>query len=211
MATQFQDSRFNGTWPIVQAATIPGVPYTGSLTISDGRADGHRLRWKTNGGEYTGIGLVIEGRLWMAFGEGEAYGLCVYRQEGGELRGTFTAPSYGGAAGWEKVQGIDALPVEETIYEIEGWQPNNIPYKGQIAFKPYGEMYLLRWVFEGATGNWVGVGMQRYGRLVTAYGAKSDFSWGCGCYEIADDGSLRGEWAIPAYQEAGREIFGMRT
>lgn len=212
MATQFQDPRFNGTWPIVQAATIPGVPYTGSLTIHDGNVDGHRLRWKTNGGEYTGIGLVIDGRLWMAFGEGEAYGLCVYNYNhaAGQLMGTFTAPSYGGAPGWEKVLDIAALPTEESIYKIEGLQPDNVSYKGQIAFKPHGELYLMRWVFEGATGSWVGIGMPRQGRLVTAYGAQSDFSWGCGCYEIQVDGTLRGEWAIPAYPEAGREVFGKR-
>ncbi|MFN8394790.1 MAG: hypothetical protein U0176_08985 [Bacteroidia bacterium] len=211
------------SWPHstkIRGSTVPGpssrrqpspaFPYTGSLTISDGKVDGHRLRWKTNGGEYTGIGLVIDGRLWMAFGEGEAYGLCIYQQGAGRLEGTFTAPSYGGLAGWEHVLDIDSLPTEEAIFKIEGHQPDKVSYTGQIAFKPYGEMYLMRWVFEGATGSWVGVGMQRHGRLVTAYGAQSDFSWGCGCYEVQEDGTLRGEWAIPAYPEAGREVFGMR-
>ncbi len=212
MEKEFYNPAFDGTWPIVKAETIAGQAYTGTIRISAAAHDGHRIDWKTSAGNYDGIGLAIEGRLYLAFGkEDEGYGLAVYSETAAGLEAVFTSQTFKGAVGVEKVPGCTGFAHLNQTYDMQGWQPDKIAYKGKIAFVPHGAVFLATWAFDGERGQLVGVGMLRNEKLVTSYGFRDVYSFGCGCYQLMDDDTLWGEWAIPVYQTTGREAYGQRA
>lgn len=212
MGKHYYNPAYDGTWPIVEAKTIPGIAYTGTMRISPAECDGHRIDWKTSAGDYDGIGLVIDGRMFLAFGkEDEGYGLAVYSEVAEGIEAAFTSQHFKGAIGKETVAGCKGFAHLDQTYDMQGHQPDNINYKGKIAFVGYGELFLATWAFHGTPGQLVGVGMVRHGKLVTSYGFNGVYSFGCGCYELMADGTLRGEWGIPSFQTTGKEIYGKRV
>ncbi|HEX2901480.1 MAG TPA: hypothetical protein VHS96_17325 [Bacteroidia bacterium] len=207
---RYHDPKFDGTWTIRQAANHQGFAYTGTMRIYALPRGGHGIEWNTTAGEYEGIALAIEGQLHVAFGATTSevgYGLAVYAEVNGGIEAIFTGHGLQGAAGRETVPDCPGMDHLNQTYDMQGWQPDKVTYKGKVAFAPYGALFLLTWSFEGTTGQYVGVGMLCNGKLLTGYGVKSDHSFGCGLYTLQADGSLHGEWAIPSYQETALEIY----
>ena len=208
MSKRYHDPRWNAVWPILKGETMTGAAYSGTLKITPGEVDGHVIDWKTSAGRYQGIGLAIEGRLMLAFGMDNGCGLAVYSEAEDGIDAAFTSQAFKGAIGWEKVAGCQGFDHLNQAYRMEGWQPDRISYKGQVAFAEYGPLFLIRWAFDGDPGGLVGVGMVRHGRLITGYGFEQDPRFGCGCYELQADGTLKGEWASPAFPQTAIEYYG---
>ncbi len=200
MNTLYHDPKFDGTWTISTATNHLGQAYTGTMRIFALPRGGHGIQWETTAGEYEGIALAIEGQLYVAFGTEVGYGLAVYAEKNGGIEAIFTGHGFEGAAGRETVPDCPGMTHLNQTYDMKGWQPDNETYKGKVAFAPYGALYLMTWAFEGTTGQYVGVGMLRNGKLLTGYGLKNDSTFGCGLYTLQANGSLQGEWAIPSYQ-----------
>lgn len=208
MSIPFYDPRFDGTRSIAQAVNFQGKPYTGALMIEPGKRGGHHLQWRTNAGDYEGMGLVMDGRMWLAFGRDAGYGLAVYAPAGNGLESVFTGSELKGAIGTERIEDCRDWMLQEKIYEMKGKSPDGGTYHGQWAVKPYGEVFLMSWTFAGSPGQLVGVGMHRHDRLVVGYGHLGDYTFGCGCYELQPDGTMEGHWATPSLQKVGLEVFG---
>ncbi len=212
MGKKYYNPAFDGTWPIVAAATIDGKAYTGTMRIGPAERDGHLIDWKTSAGNYDGIGLVIEGRLFLAFGKkDEGYGLAVYSEVADGIEAVFTSQHFKGAIGIERVAGCKGFDHLDQTYEMQGEQPDDIRYKGKLGFVGYGDLYLATWGFDGTPGQLVGVCMLRHGKLVASYGFRGVYSFGCGCYALMADGTLMGEWGIPTFQTVGKETYGQRS
>jgi hypothetical protein len=212
MGKKYYDPAYDGTWPIMEATTFKGQAYTGTMRISPAAKDGHRIDWKTSAGNYDGIGLVIDGRLLLAFGKAEdGYGLAIYAETAAGIEAVFTSLLLQGEVGIEKVPGCPGFAHLDQMYDMQGQQGKKGSYTGKIAFVPHGELYLATWAFEGTTGQYGGVCMLRHGKLIASYGLKSVYSFGAGCYELQPDGTLRGEWAIPSAETIGREVYGLRA
>ncbi len=208
MGKKYYNPAYDGTWPIQKAETFKGQPYTGMMRISPAERDGHRIDWKTTAGNYDGIGLVIDGRLLLAFGkEDEGYGLAIYSETAAGIEAVFTSQQFKGAVGIEKVPDCKSFAHLDQTYDMQGWQPDNISYKGKIAFVPHGEHFLATWAFDGEQGRLVGVGLLRHNKLIATYGFRDVYSFGSGCYELQPDGTLHGEWAIPSIQTTGQEVY----
>ena len=210
MPRLYHDPKFDGTWTISKAENHLGQAYTGTMRISALPRGGHGIEWQTSAGEYEGIALAIEGQLYVAFGATTSevgYGLAVYSELNGGIEAIFTGYGLEGATGRETVPDCPGMAHLNQTYDMQGWQPGNVRYKGKIAFAPYGKLFLITWGFEGTTGQYVGVGMLRSGKLLTGYGIKSDFTFGCGLYTLQADVGLLGEWAIPSYQQTVFETY----
>lgn len=210
MGKKFYNPAYDGVWPIVSAQTHAGAAYTGTMRIAPAEGDGHRIDWKTSAGNYDGIGLVIDGRLMLAFGnEDDGYGLAIYTEVPAGIEAVFTSQAFKGSVGRETVVGCPGFGQLDRTYDMEGWQPDKIAYKGKVAFVAYGDLFLLTWAFDGERGILQGVGMLRHGKLITSYSIPNVFTFGSGCYELQPDGTLRGEWAIPVYKTTAREVYGV--
>jgi hypothetical protein len=209
MPKLYHQPNYDGAWPIASAATIDGHPYSGVLNISPAPFDGHFLDWKTSVGNYDGVGLVVDGKMFVAFGkEEEGYGLALYSESAEGLQGVFTSRAYKGAVGTELVKGCNSLPPSDGTFLTEGRQPDKVNYTGKIGIATHGMIQLITWGFDNSKGQFVGAGLLRHGRWITGYGYPGVYSFGCGCYELSPEGILTGEWAIPAYQNAtGKEVF----
>jgi hypothetical protein len=207
MGKHYYDPAFDGLHKITQAQTLAGDAYTGTMKIGPNERDGHAIEWKTKAGNYEGVGLAIDGKLWLAFGQEGEFGLAVYSlcEEG--MESVFTGPSFKGAVGQEKVFGCKGFDQLNQTYETEGQQADNVKYKGKIAIAEYGALYLLTWAFYGETGRLNGVGMVRDGKFLTGYSVPGNVVFGCGLYERTPEGGLKGEWAIPTYKESGWEYL----
>ena len=212
MGKSYYNPAFDGIWPIEKATTFKGDAYTGTMRISAAERDGHRIDWKTSAGNYDGIGLVIDGRLMLAFGkEDEGYGLAIYSETSEGIEAVFTSQAFKGAVGVEKVPDCKGFDHLDQTYAMQGRQPDGIRYQGKLALAPYGDLFLMTWAFDGETGQLVGVGMLRHDKLIASYGFREVYSFGAGCYALQPDGTLHGEWAIPSYQTTGQEVYGKRA
>jgi hypothetical protein len=208
MPKNYYDPAFDGIWKIQNAVTHSGKPYDGTMTLSPAEHNGHRIDWKTSAGDYDGMGLVIDGRLHLAFGKAnEGYGLAVYSEREEGIESIFTSQEFKGALGKEIIPDCKSFEHLNATYNMQGKQPDHISYSGKVGFVGYGDLFLITWGFNNTPGELVGVGMVRHGKLITGYGFRNVYTFGCGCYELLPDGAMQGEWAIPSAQKTIKELY----
>jgi hypothetical protein len=210
MAKKYQDDRFNGIWPILDAKNALGQSYTGTMEIYALPKGSHGLRWETSAGEYEGIGMAINGQLYLAFGTTAGYGLAVYTAQEEELIANFTGHGFRGDIGHERILACPGFDHLEDIFALKGWQPDGVSYEGKIAFSAYGEVFLVTWAFEGTTGQYSGVAFVQDEFLLTGYGLPADPTFGCGIYRLEENGCLMSTWATPTSSKLLHEHYGSR-
>ena len=102
----FAGPRFSGVYRVT--GTNPGAeadaePYKGALTIS-ARGDGYEVHWAIANDEFSGVGIVVNDTLCVAYAAGDRVGVVAYRQRSdGSLDGRWT------------IAGSDQLGTEQAI------------------------------------------------------------------------------------------------
>jgi hypothetical protein len=88
-------------------------------------------------------------------------------------------------------------------YAAQGTNPGGKGgYEAKLIIARTGDVYRVEWYFDGQLGA-EGVGLAREGFLSVGY--QMGDGYGVVVYEVAADGALRGEWAIPGNLAAGTE------
>ncbi|NIT36830.1 MAG: hypothetical protein GTN49_10090 [candidate division Zixibacteria bacterium] len=75
------------------------------------------------------------------------------------------------------------------------------PYSCKVEIKKTGDVYKIRWYFEGY--DYGGVGVIKNGLLCVGYAA--DVGYGVAIYKIEGDGRLDGVFGLPGFKEKGTE------
>jgi hypothetical protein len=186
-------------------STAGGKAYEGDVAI---QPLGHvkAVLWRLNTGDaYKGIGLEAGAVFGVAYSSSSAFGLVVYRVDGGRLEGRWSlAAENGKGVGREVLQGPAGLNGSYVI--SEGENPDGTPYKGRVEIKPTGKTYTLRWFTPQAAD--IGTGILVDGILVVAYGRGPGF--GVVAYQ-RDGDHLHGQWSGALGKDLGSENLTPQT
>lgn len=100
MTTSYTASAQEGAWKIEKAQLPNGKPYEGALSISK-IVNTYDVDWKTSAGNYSGIGLLVNGKLFVGYGINSAYGIVVYQASPAQqrLQGVWTTSKLNGKTG----------------------------------------------------------------------------------------------------------------
>jgi hypothetical protein len=89
-------------------------------------------------------------------------------------------------------------------YNARGTNPGGEGgYEAKLILARTGDVYRVEWYFDGQLGA-QGVGLAGEGSLSVGY--RMGDGYGVVVYEVGDDGTLRGQWAIPGTLAAGTEV-----
>jgi hypothetical protein len=97
-----------------------------------------------------------------------------------------------------------ATPADDVAgdYAAFGMDPHTRqPYGCKVEIKKTGDVYKIRWYFEGY--DYGGVGVIKNGLLCVGYAA--DVGYGVAIYKIEADGRLDGVFGVPGFKEKGTE------
>ncbi|QDK82775.1 hypothetical protein EXU85_30870 [Spirosoma sp. KCTC 42546] len=185
----------DGTWRIEQAQLPDGKSYNGSLTISRvGQSFG--VNWATTAGNYSGLGLLADGKLFVGYGLNSGYGIVVYKTNTATQRieGVWTASGLNGATGTETLTGRDGN------YDLIGTNPDGRIYRGKLSLLKTGDTFQAQW--QVANSVYSGVGFMSGDYLVIGYGLGQAF----GTVEYVMTGNkARGRWAMGGGSQFGIE------
>ncbi|MVM33082.1 hypothetical protein GO755_23780 [Spirosoma sp. HMF4905] len=185
----------DGTWRIEKAQLPDGKSYNGSLNISRvGQSFG--VDWKTTAGNYSGLGLMADGKLFVGYGLNSGYGIVVYKTNTAAQRieGVWTASGLDGATGTETLTGRDGN------YDLVGTNPDGRPYRGKLTLQKTGDTFQAQW--QVGNGVYNGVGFMSGDYLVIGYGPGQAF----GTVEYVMTGNrARGRWAMGGGSQFGVE------
>lgn len=161
----------------------------GTVDISPAPSGGERryeARWETPAGKYPGIGLVRDGRLTMAWGEG-VRGVMVLRRDGGGWSGDWTTRSRtDGRLGLEAWAG-EALEGER---ELTGTRPDGAAYRGKVNVIKRGELYALSWSVGSEQTTGVGLPLDA-DHVAIAFGP-GDANYGAISFDLAGGDAIEG-------------------
>jgi hypothetical protein len=175
-----------------------GNPYSGTVTLKkDGPVYG--INWELGkGGDYTGT-AILDNVLAGAYGDGQPYGLAVYRINGGTLSGQWVAGGKNNP-GTEVLQGAKEL---EGAYQITSAKsPEGKPYGGTVTITKNGEAYTVDWTLPEERHR--GVGIRHGDFLVVGWGQGAGY--GAVVYDAAN-GRLTGQWTSAAGGPLGAETL----
>lgn len=185
----------DGTWRIEQAQLPDGKSYNGALTISRiGQSFG--VDWTTTAGNYSGLGLLADGKLFVGYGLNNGYGIVVYKTNKATQRieGVWTASGLDGATGTETLTGRDGN------YDLVGTNPDGRTYRGKLSLQKTGDTFQAQWQVANSVYN--GVGFMSGDYLVIGYGPGQAF----GTVEYVMTGNkARGRWAMGGGSQFGIE------
>ncbi|GAB4029890.1 hypothetical protein GCM10028809_21650 [Spirosoma gilvum] len=185
----------DGAWRIEQAKLPNGNSYTGSLTISQA-GQVFDVNWKTTAGNYNGLGLMADGKLFVGYGLGGGCGIAVYKVDKAtqKLEGAWTASGMNGATGTETLTGRDGL------FDVVGTNPDGGVYRGKLTLQKTGDTFQAQWQVANQTYN--GVGFISGDYVVIGYGPGQAF--GTVEYVLAGN-KARGRWAMGGGSQFGIE------
>ena len=185
-----------GNWSIANGQLPNGKTYTGNVNITQAQS-AYRLDWKTAAGNYSGVGLLVNGNLFAGYGLGDAgYGVVVYRASAKEntLEGLWTGSGMNGVTGIEYITGGNGQ------YQVSGQMPNGQSYSGTLSLQKTGDTFQAQWAIGNTIYN--GVGMLSGDLLVIGYG----YGQGFGVVEYAfNRNQANGRWAMGGGQSLGIE------
>lgn len=195
MITIFNTEAQEGAWKIEKAQLPNGNPYEGTLTISK-IGNAYDVDWKTSAGNYSGIGLLVNGKLLVGYGINSAYGIVVYRANPAQqrLEGIWTTSKLNGKTGTELLIGKNGQ------YDVEGKNVDGSPYRGKLMMQKTGDTFQVQWTVAGQTYN--GVGFMSGDLLVIGYGFGQAF--GTVEYHIIGN-KAKGRWAMGGGSQLGIE------
>ncbi len=198
-----------GTYTIAEAALPDGTSYSGELAIERMSSQYTEELWslerRVAGRDepLRGVGTVIEGFFFVAYGTGDDYGLSVFlpiaegdwkewMQGEDNVQGMWFNAA--GAFGQEGLRG--SVDPYQGSYRVHGHtkvgeRPSGF-YDGTLEVTPEGEVLRLAWKWKYADGTESevsGIGMEVPGLLLGAWGPAGDSA--VGAYTIESD-RLRG-------------------
>lgn len=195
MTTSYTASAQEGAWKIEKAQLPNGKPYEGALSISK-IGNTYDVDWKTSAGNYSGIGLLVNGKLFVGYGINSAYGIVVYQASPAQqrLQGVWTTSKLNGKTGTEIIVGKNGQ------YDVEGKNADGTPYRGKLMMQKTGDTFQAQWTIAGQTYN--GVGFMSGDMLVIGYG----FGQAFGTVEYLIIGNkAKGRWAMGGGSQLGTE------
>ncbi|MVM39291.1 hypothetical protein GO730_19865 [Spirosoma sp. HMF3257] len=190
----------DGNWRIEKAQLPDGKSYDGTLTISR-IGQSFSVDWKTTAGNYRGLGLMADGKLFVGYGLNGGYGIVVYKMNTASQRieGIWTASGLDGATGTESLTGRDGN------YDLVGTNPDGRPYRGKLTLQKTGDTFQAQWQVANQVYNGVGFMTRSPGGgdyLVIAYGPGQAF----GVVEYVMAGNkASGRWAMGGGSQFGIE------
>lgn len=161
------------------------------------------VTWHTSIGDYQGLALVVDGRLYASWGAGPGFGLAVYTLEDDRLAGEWVLWRDRREPGveWATPQGRVRRGLHGT-WEVDGHAPGepSSTYRALLTIERVGRTYLLTW----DTGDSVyqGVGVRHGDTLVVGWAY--DAPGGLVAYALRGE-ELHGRWAIAGDRRRGRE------
>ncbi|GAB4053630.1 hypothetical protein [Spirosoma litoris] len=185
----------DGNWRIEKAQLPNGKFYDGTLNITRvGQSYG--VNWQTTAGNYSGLGLLADGKLFVGYGLNGGYGIVVYKTNSANQRieGVWTASGLDGATGTETLTGRDGN------YDLVGTNPDGRPYRGKLTLQKTGDTFQAQW--QVGNGVYNGVGFMSGNYLVIGYGPGQAF--GTVEYVLAGN-KARGRWAMGGGSQFGIE------
>ncbi|GAB3951262.1 hypothetical protein GCM10028805_31020 [Spirosoma harenae] len=185
----------DGVWRIEHAELPDGKSYNGSLTINR-LGKSYDVNWRTTAGNYNGLGLFVDGKLFVGYGVSGGYGIVIYKTNtaGRQIEGVWTASGMNGAMGTE------ILTEREGLYEVSGTNPDGGVYRGTLTLQKTGDTFQAQWQVANQTIN--GVGFMSGDYMVIGYGPGQSF----GTVEYAMAGNkARGRWAMGGGSQFGIE------
>ncbi|GAB3690926.1 hypothetical protein GCM10027592_08570 [Spirosoma flavus] len=185
----------NETWKIETAQLPNGGSYDGTVRIAK-TGNTFNLDWKTTAGNYSGVGVMLNGKLFAGYGINSAYGVAVYKvnANGNQLEGVWTASQFNGQTGTETLTG------QGGQYDVTGTNPDGGAYRGKLMMQKTGRTVQVQWNVANQTYN--GVGFQSGDYLVIGYGFGQAF--GVVEYAMRND-RANGRWAMGGGTDLGAE------
>lgn len=187
-----------GLWKIEKGMLPNGSTYTGTINVSQIK-NTYKLDWKTSTGNYSGVGILADGKIFAGYGlDKGAYGIVVYKSnsEKKNFEGVWTTNQLGGSMGTETLLATS----EKGLFEVIGKNADNSVYKGQLAMNKTGDCYQVQWKVANSTYN--GVAFTSGDYLVIGFGFGQQF----GLVEyLIMGGKATGRWAMGGGNTLGTE------
>ena len=187
-----------GKWTIDLGQLPNGKTYSGTVNIAR-LTKTYTLDWKTSAGDYSGVGLLVDGHLFAGYGIGtEGYGIVVYRPAGrNSMDGSWTASGMNGVTSTETILGRNGN------FTVDGKTATGEPYSGTLTLQQTGDTYQAQWTIGETVYN--GIGFMSGDLLVIGYGFGQAF--GVVDYQFNKDGA-KGRWAMGGGETMGIENLG---
>ncbi len=193
----------SGNYRILSASNPGGKGgYSGTVAIAK-HGDLYSVDWTIlHTPPYKGVGIV-EGQVFgVGWGLGKAYGVAVYKVNGGTLEGKWATSSSGGRAGIENLSGPAGLNGTYKITEGKDGDQGK-PYTGTVSITPAGSVYNVTWHIPGNTFS--GVGILKDNVFSVGWGTAGK---GAGVVVYKVGSKLDGSWAQPHGTQLGTEVLG---
>jgi hypothetical protein len=191
----------SGIWDL-NGSDLTGAEYQGSVLVQPW-GPAYDVTWHTTIGDYQGIALVVEDRLYAAWGAGPGFGLVVYQIGKGRLDGQWVMFRVRGEPGveWGTPRGRVRRGLIGT-WELDGHAPGSVSqtYRSLLTVERKGRTYLLTWDTEGSV--YQGIGFRHGDTLVVGWAY--DTPGGLLEYK-PHKGDLKGRWAIAGDRKRGHE------
>ncbi len=193
----------SGSYKILSASNPGGGgSYTGTVAIAK-NGDLFSIGWTISGTPpYKGVGIVDGQTFGIGWGLGKAYGVAVYKVDGGKLDGKWATSMSKGHAGTEKLDGPAGLNGTYKITEGKDGDSGDA-YTGTVSIAPAGTVYNVTWKL--AKESYSGVGILE-GNVFTVGWGTAGAGAGVVVYSVGD--KLDGKWAQPGGKALGSEVLG---
>ncbi len=191
----------SGVWSLTGQDT-DGESYDGSVLFQPW-GPALDVTWHTSIGDYQGVALVVDERLYASWGAGPGFGLAVYTRGQDRLDGRWVLWRDRSDPGteWATPQGRIRRGWYGT-WEVDGRAPgaDGVRYLALLTVERVGRTTVLTW--DTGESVYQGVGFRRGDTLVVGWAY--DAAGGLVAYTPRGD-ELRGRWAIAGDRRRGRE------
>jgi hypothetical protein len=200
---------FEGVWDVTEATLPDGrLGYTGIIAIQR-LANSFTLDWDISAGRYVGLGLLLDGHLFVSCGEQFAgLGLALYhRRPDGQVSIQWCSAETAGALGTGYF--LSSWPGSfEGSHQIVYYLPDGRPY-GQwtLTIQKTGQLYELAWL-KGQTVHMRGIGLDTpHGLAAGWYPDLNQLAFLDYFVDPADPQRLRAFWALGGFSDLGTETL----
>jgi TIR domain-containing protein len=191
---------FVGTWKIADATTIEGVPYDGTVEITNA-GPRYKVKWNLAANVMKGFALPVGNKLCVAY-SGEDFSVVVYKiGADGSLKGRWAYVSFSknDRDGLENVTGGTPGKIE-GLHSVKGLNPDGTSYEGSLTIKKTGQTYQLQWEILGRSIKGIAI------KVDDALFAASAYDGTLGVVSYTFDGSAaKGVWTTDGESKLGTE------
>jgi hypothetical protein len=193
---------FIGNWKITDATTIPGVPYDGTVEITDWGSR-YKVKWNLAANVVNGLALPLGDKLCVAYGTSDFSVILYEIAVDGSLKGRWGYSSFSAHErdGLENVMGGTPGKIE-GVHPVKGLNPDGTSYQGTVTITKTDQTYQLQWEILGRTIKGVGI------KVDNALFAASVYEGHFGVVSYAFEGSrAKGVWTTGGESKLGTETL----